>query len=184
MALNWYDVFLLIQIFPFQDLTTAGWEQITPLDVTSWSATTGRVCTRGSISAAPTLKWCHLRWIPNLQQWNQWESDGTVARRAHFFCPLNVFVCSGSSRWALVRASTWRTICGSPVTCSTGCVKILELSHPWTPNQWRATGTAPAATRTSAPVRWGEKAAWSELTLRTSVFGKMFFSVWKYLHAR
>lgn len=154
---------------PFQDLTTAGWEPTTPLGVTLWSATTGPVCTRGSRSAAPTLKWCRLRWIPNLQQ-----SGGTVAPPAHFSHPLNDSACSGSSRWALARASTWRTICGWPVTCSTGCVKILELWPPWTPNQWRATGTAPAATQTSAPGRWGERAAWSEFTLSTSVFGKMF----------
>lgn len=69
---------------------------------------------------------------------------------------------SGSSRWVPVRALRWATTCGLHASCCIACVKILGLLQQWTPNQWRATGTVPVATRMSAPSRWGKQKDCSE----------------------
>ena len=94
------------------------------------------------------------------------NTQESSAPHFHLHCSLIDCVASsafsGSTRWAPVWAFRWATICGSHATCCTACAKTSGLSPRWTPNRWRATGTAPGATRTSAPRRWGKKGDWSE----------------------
>lgn len=75
---------------------------------------------------------------------------------------------SGSSRSVPVKASRWATNCGWHASCCTASARTLALWRRWIPNPWRATGTAPAATPTSAPSRWGRREDWSKSTLHTN----------------
>lgn len=106
----------------------------------------------------------------------QWKEDAFSLTRFQFFVHLFltqfpnfslVFASpssnfSGSSRWDPVRALRWATISGLHASCCIAWVKTLGLLQHWTPNQWRATGTALVATRMSAPRRWEKKKDCSE----------------------
>ena len=106
---------------------------------------------------------------------SQWRENafmstrlGILALNGVLFSPLffafSSSDSSGSFRWVLVRALRWATTYGLHASCCIVCVKILGLSQHSTPSHWR-TGTVLAATRMSAPRRWGKRTDWCEWTV-------------------
>lgn len=119
----------------------------------SWHLWHQRGSHAGSGTAPPVLSLWLLEFL------NQMPINNQL-----FMLEMSPLCFSGSSRSGPAKASTWETICGSLASSFTECVKTSAWSRPSTPNQSQGTGTAPAATPTSAQRRWETTADWSKNT--------------------
>lgn len=99
--------------------------------------------------------------IQNPVKWRLtcWEEECCISC---FIGDMRVGVSSGSSRLARAKGSAWVITCGRHASFCTTFAKTLGWSPHLTPSRSPATGTAPAATQTSAQRRWERTVDWSE----------------------